>query len=63
MELKVSIFAAVILLFVLHTILTHLFNWLFRLFFNKDSIALPCFFFLNIFELIIFICLLSDWLN
>ncbi len=30
MKIEISIFAAIVILFVLHTILTHLFNWWFR---------------------------------
>lgn len=36
MEFKISIFALVIILFLLHTIATHLFNWGYR-FILKDN--------------------------
>ena len=30
MKIEISVFTAIVILFVLHTVLTHLFNWWFR---------------------------------
>ena len=38
MKIEISVFATIAMLFVLHTVLTHLFNWWFRQFDNREAI-------------------------
>ena len=58
--ISVSIFSVIILIFVLHTILTHLLNWLFREM-TPDDVMLPIL--LSIVEFIVIIASLNYFIN
>ncbi len=60
--ITVSIFGIVILIFVLHTILTHLLNWFIRSCGNSESVALLVVI-LNIMEIGICIGLLNYYIS
>ena len=57
---SVSIFSVIILIFVLHTILTHLLNWLFREM-SPNHVMLPIL--LSIVEFIVIIASLNYFIN
>ena len=58
--IAVSIFSVIILIFVLHTILTHLLNWLFREMAPNDIVLSVL---LSIVEFIIIIASLNYFIN
>lgn len=62
MKIEPSLFAIVVILFVLHTILTHLFNWSYRkiMYGDHDSLPIVCVF-IYIFE-IAFVISFLDYL-
>lgn len=57
----VSILSIVLLIFVLHTILTHLLNWLTRLFADSEAVALMIL--TNLLEIVITVLLLKHYLK
>lgn len=63
MNLKISIFTIVILLFILHTIITHLFNWWVRVFIKDEDPLIIFIIGLNLIELVICTAILSNWLT
>ena len=57
--LQISIFWVVIIIFAIHTILTHVFNWLFRLADNADGDGLGITMAFQIVEIVLLIFWLS----
>ncbi len=60
MKIEISLFGTIVILFVLHTILTHLFNWLYRktMYGRYGALPIVCVF-IYIYEIIFVIAFLN----